>query len=162
MHELNPQLGCLPGPQGRHPQGRPGCIPGSMPAVPQGLLLGHQCSRSGSRSLPGSLLPNNRSTAWHPGSRSWQRRGAWAATSRPHSSLAVWTLGRQATDCPWVAASSPGLCEPLPALLTPTSNVTSFPTLPSPDGPHPTSLQHVIRKRAHFDLPATSELLRRR
>ena len=33
---------------------------------------------------------------------------------------------------------------------------------PSRDGPRPTSLQHVIHKRAHFDLPTTSELLRRR
>lgn len=33
---------------------------------------------------------------------------------------------------------------------------------PSGDGPHPTSLQHVIHKRAHFDLPTTSELLQRR
>ena len=33
---------------------------------------------------------------------------------------------------------------------------------PSRDGPKPTSLQHMIHKRAHFDLPTTSELLRRR
>lgn len=33
---------------------------------------------------------------------------------------------------------------------------------PSRGGPSPTSLQHMIHKRAHFDLPTTSELLRRR
>lgn len=118
---------------------------------------------------PASQTPASWGADPQPGTQGagpWPRRGTRAAPSGLRSGPGARTLGGRATDGCWVPAP---LAPPLRAPLCLGSPLFSLrpqmspPSLrPSRDGPSPTSLQHVIREGAHFDLPSASELLRRR
>lgn len=149
-------------------------IPREDLATSQSYPQRHRCHRACSwvpsacfccPSPPGSLLPRNRSIAGHPGSQSLEEKNSldshlqallWPGSVDTWLTGYLLTVHRQLSIgcCPLTQPLQTPLCLGLPlSSLRPQMSPPS--PHPSRDGPNPASLQHVIYKWVHFDLPTS-------